>query len=320
MNISNVKVKLTGDDLLSILNEFVSIEELSVNSIDINDSIHIKGTFKKGVSINFEAKLVVASSKDGRIQCDLVGFKVYKIGILAYFRKVALKYALKSLADKGIMYDNGKVDIQYRYLLKDVPYVDFNVVDVFIDNGAIEAEVSDLVVSLGGTLKKDISLFTKEEVDEEEDEEVEVRGKTSDMYTVGRDKLSAKLPEKAKKYSDYIFVIPDIAALIYRLLKDNRVPLKTKLVISGAAAYIAFPTDIIPDKIPFVGKVDELAVGIFAINRIVNDIPLQVVLENWQGKNDIILVIKNIIEYATNFTNAQNVENLFGVLEELLAV
>ena len=96
--------------------------------------------------------------------------------------------------------------------------------------------------------------------------------------------------------------------------------MKTKLILSGAVAYIVVPTDIIPDKIPFIGKIDELAVAFFALNRIVKDVPIHIILENWQGRNDIILVVKNLIEYITNFTAAQNVETLYEFLEEILSV
>lgn len=122
---------------------------------------------------------------------------------------------------------------------------------------------------------------------------------------------------EVRKISDYIFVVPDIIALIYRLLKDKRVPLKTKLSISAALAYILFPTDIIPDNIPFIGRIDELAVVFFALNRIANDVSTQVILENWAGKNELVLVLRNGIDYIINFTNAKNVEKLYNVVEEL---
>ena len=144
--------------------------------------------------------------------------------------------------------------------------------------------------------------------------------KTEDCYTKGREKVSRKLPEKAKKYKDYIFVLPDIAALIYRLLKDKRVSMKTKLVISGAVAYITIPSDLIPDKVPFVGKIDDIAIGIFALNVIMTDVPLNIIMENWQGKNDILVVVKNVIEYATNFTGAKNIDSIYRVMEEILSV
>ena len=99
-----------------------------------------------------------------------------------------------------------------------------------------------------------------------------------------------------------------------------RVSTKTKVIISAAVAYITVPSDIIPDKIPFIGKIDDIAIAIFALNTIMNDVPLNIVLENWQGKNDIILVIKSLIEYATAFTGAKNVENLYKVVEDVLTV
>ena len=96
--------------------------------------------------------------------------------------------------------------------------------------------------------------------------------------------------------------------------------MKTKLIISGAVAYIAVPSDLIPEKVPFLGKIDDIAIGIFALNVIMTDVPLNVVLENWQGKNDLFIVVKNLIEYATNFTGAKNIDSLYRVMEEILSV
>ena len=41
--------------------------------------------------------------------------------------------------------------------------------------------------------------------------------------------------------------------------------MKTKIIISGAVAYITVPCDIIPDKIPFIEKVDDIAIEIFKL-------------------------------------------------------
>ena len=111
-----------------------------------------------------------------------------------------------------------------------------------------------------------------------------------------------------------------MAALIYRLLKDKRVSLKTKLIIAAAVSYIAFPTDIIPDKIPFVGKVDEIAVAFFALERIISDVPMEIILENWEGKNNIVFVIRNILDYVINFTGAKNVEKVYNFVEEIVSL
>lgn len=318
MNISNINVKLTGNDILSIFNDFIAIRELFVKEIEVKDYIKIRGSFKKKVNIEFEGLFKINSTNDGVIEVEVIAFKVLNIGLISIFRKMALKYALKTLEDKGIVYNKGKANINYKYLLKDIPYVDFDLVRLFSNGNIIEADVKNVQVSLAGELKKEVSLFKEKE--NEESEEFGEINKLKDGYTLGRNKLIEIIPVKVKKYSDYIFILPDVAALIYRLLKDKRVELKTKLIISASVAYIALPTDIIPNKIPFIGKIDELAVAFFALNKIITDVPLNVILENWQGKNDIIIVLKNLIEYATNFTGATNVDKLYSVIDEIISL
>lgn len=318
MNISNVNIKLTGRDILSIFNDFVSIDEITIEDIKIKEQITVVGSFKKKNNIDFEVVLKLVSIEGEVIEVEVVAFKVLSIGIISIFRKLALKYALKALADKGIIYKKGKVHIYYKYLLKDIPYVDFSLVSLLCYGGIINAEIKDLQISLGGELKKEVSLF--EEKETEKDEVIGEVVKLKDSYTLGRSKVMEKVPKKIKKYSEYIFILPDIAALIYRLLKDQRVELRTKLIISASVAYIVFPTDVIPDKIPFIGKIDEVAVAFFALNKIVTEVPLNVILENWEGKNDIILVIKSLIEYTINFTKATNVDKLYSIIDEIASL
>lgn len=319
MNVSSINVGLTGEDLISIYNDFVAIKEIKISNIDVKEDIRISGSFTKGLTINFEVKVKLNSMENGLINGELTGFKILNIGIPSFIRKTILKFALKSLSDVGINYDKGKVIIQYKYLLKDIPYVDFDIYSIYCAYGVFNVELRNAKFSLGGELKKEIELlnFEKEKVPEVNEEDI---SKTEDSYTKGREKIKDKLPNNAKKYSDYIFVLPDIAALIYRLLKDKRVSMKTKLVISAAVAYIAVPCDIIPDKVPFIGKIDDIAIGVFALNVIMTDVPLNVVLENWQGKNDILIVLKNVIDYATNFTGAKNIDSIYRVMEEVLSV
>lgn len=257
--------------------------------------------------------------ENGLIKGEVTGFKVLNIKIASFLRKIALKFALKSLKDMGISYDSGKVIIQYKYLLKDVPYVDFDIHSINCSCGTLNVELKNIQVSLGGEIKKEIELLNFEKEKKLEFKEEEIK-KTEDCYTKGREKISNKLPDKVKKYKDYIFILPDVAALIYRLLKDNRVSIKTKLIISAAVAYITVPSDLIPDKLPFMGKIDDIAIGIFALNVIMTDVPLNIIMENWQGKNDILVIVKNAIEYATNFTGAKNIDSIYRVMEEILSV
>ena len=47
MNINSINVGLTGENLLSIYNDFVSIKEIDIKKVEINDDIKIIGSFSK---------------------------------------------------------------------------------------------------------------------------------------------------------------------------------------------------------------------------------------------------------------------------------
>ncbi|MBS5985866.1 YkvA family protein [Clostridium sp.] len=314
MKISGVQAQLVGSDILSIINEFVKVDGLELKEVTIDNAINIKGTFKKGVSIDFSGQLTIEKVENSIVTAKFSKLKLMKLGFFRPIRSLALKIGLGQLKISGIDATKDRVIIDIKKLLKDIPYVDIDLKALYIKGQALHAEVENINISLMGNI---IKVEEPEVITEDEEKDEEPVNKVTDYYTLGRDKLQEKLPDGAKKISDYIFVVPDIVALICRMLKDSRVPIKTKLVVSASLAYVIFPTDLIPDKIPFIGKIDEIAVVFFALNRIATDVPTKVILENWAGKDELVLVLKNGLEYVTNFTGAKNVEKLYNVVEEL---
>lgn len=314
MKISGVQAQLVGSDILSIINEFVKVEGLELKEAIIDNAINIKGTFKKGVSIDFAGQLTIEKVENSIVTAKFSKLKLMKLGFFRPIRSLALKIGLGQLKISGIDATKDRVIIDIKKLIKDIPYVDIDLKALYIKGQALHAEVENINISLMGNI---IKVEEPEVITEDEEKVEEPINKVEDYYTLGRDKLQEKLPDGAKKISDYIFVVPDIVALICRMLKDSRVPIKTKLVVSASLAYVIFPTDLIPDKIPFIGKIDEIAVVFFALNRIATDVPTKVIQENWAGKDELVLVLKNGLEYVTNFTGAKNVEKLYNVVEEL---
>jgi uncharacterized membrane protein YkvA (DUF1232 family) len=315
MNISEVKVKLTEQDILSIINEFVNIEGLKLEKVTVQDGITLEGSFHKGITINFLAKAEIVKCENNKIFVRLAKVKILKLGILRILRSFVLKQLTKICEQFGITNEKEVAIIDINKVLRDVPYININVDDIYIKKNEVYAEVNNVEVSVAGTLIKNTEA---EEVQEEEkDIDLDNIVKVKDNYSKGRDILINKIPENRKKFSDYIFVLPDIITLIYRLLKDKRVPARTKVAVSAAIAYITVPTDMIPDKIPLIGKIDDMAVVFFALNRMVNDVPLEVIVENWEGNNDILLALTSGLDYLTNFTNAKNVESLYSIVSEL---
>ncbi len=57
-----------------------------------------------------------------------------------------------------------------------------------------------------------------------------------------------------------IIGMKDDIRLIWQLLKDPRIPKRYKLVASVAGIYTVSPIDLIPDKVPVLGWLDELFV------------------------------------------------------------
>jgi len=310
MNISEVKVKLLGPDILSIINEFVKIQGLIVKSVSIDDGIILEGSLKKGIKIDFFVKVELIQCVHNKIIARIVKVKILNLGMFRIIRSFALKKLAKIFKQYGIDSEKDKVIIDINTLLNDVPYVDLKINEIFMKRSEVWIEASDINISIGGQL---INKVEAEEVEEEKEADIvtlESISKVEDNYSRGRKILGEKLPEVAK---EYIFILPDIVSLIYRLLKDKRVPIKTKLIMSAAIAYIAIPTDIIPNNIPFIGVIDDIGVGFFALNKVIKDIPLSIIVENWQGKNDLLLVF----EYLIDFTGARNVEKLCEVVQEL---
>ena len=349
MNISKVCVNLTGQDILSIINDFVNINGLTLNEVTIDNGVEIKGSFKKGIKIDFKLLIDELNVVNGKVLGKLSKLKVYKLGIFRIFRSLALKTLIKVIGDIGIHTNKDVITVDINKILERFPFIKINVKDVYIKENTVAAEVSNINLDLSKLNTEEKIEDTKECVEEtdsvnnieenlvyesREDDQLEENieyekvlentKKKEDYYTVGRDttkeKIEEKLPDNAKVYSDYLFLIPDLVALIFRLLKDNRVPIKTKLAVSGSIAYIICPTDMIPNNIPFIGTIDDLAVIFFALNRIATDVPFNVLVENWSGKNELILVLKNGIEYVTNFTGAKNIDKIYNIAQEVAAL
>jgi uncharacterized membrane protein YkvA (DUF1232 family) len=73
---------------------------------------------------------------------------------------------------------------------------------------------------------------------------------------------------------------PIYGKLLLQLLRDERVPLKSKAVIGAAAAYIASPIDLIPDFIPLISRVDDAAVLVLAVDYFLESVPRSLVMEH----------------------------------------
>jgi uncharacterized membrane protein YkvA (DUF1232 family) len=66
---------------------------------------------------------------------------------------------------------------------------------------------------------------------------------------------------------------PMYARLLWALATDPRVPTARKALLGLAGAYIVSPIDLVPERIPFVGAIDDVAVMVLAIDVFLEGLP-----------------------------------------------
>jgi uncharacterized membrane protein YkvA (DUF1232 family) len=63
---------------------------------------------------------------------------------------------------------------------------------------------------------------------------------------------------------------PLYARLIWSLISDERVPIGRKALLAGALGYVALGRDVVPDRVPLLGQLDDLVVVAVAIDVFVD--------------------------------------------------
>ena len=72
---------------------------------------------------------------------------------------------------------------------------------------------------------------------------------------------------------------PGYARLLWALATDPRVPPSRKALLAIAGLYIVSPIDLIPDAIPIIGALDDVAIMVLAIDVFLEGLPEDLVSE-----------------------------------------
>ena len=77
--------------------------------------------------------------------------------------------------------------------------------------------------------------------------------------------------------------IPDCLVLFRRLLADQRVPRRSRLLIIAMIAYLAMPIDLVPDFIPIAGQLDDLILVAVVLRAVLRAGGPDLLREHWPG-------------------------------------
>jgi uncharacterized membrane protein YkvA (DUF1232 family) len=88
--------------------------------------------------------------------------------------------------------------------------------------------------------------------------------------------------------------IPDCLVLVSRLMADNRVPRRRKLVLAGLIGYLALPFDLVPDFVPVAGQLDDVLVVGLVLRRFLRSGGADLVRQHWPGPEQSLRVVLRV--------------------------
>jgi uncharacterized membrane protein YkvA (DUF1232 family) len=94
--------------------------------------------------------------------------------------------------------------------------------------------------------------------------------------------LVRALPPGATK--DIATVLPACVTATRRLRRDRRVPLAAKLALVLAALWVLSPVDLVPEFLPVIGPLDDIAVVALALRFAARRTPYDVLMSAWPAE------------------------------------
>lgn len=91
--------------------------------------------------------------------------------------------------------------------------------------------------------------------------------------------------------------LPDLARLFADVIRDPRVPLRAKILAAAVATYLVSPMDVIPDFIPGVGQMDDVAFAAWGVQQLLRSAGYDVLKDLWRGSDDgffLLMVVAGV--------------------------
>lgn len=130
------------------------------------------------------------------------------------------------------------------------------------------------------------------------------RDRADRFYDRMRESIRRYLENKgsvAGTTSEYLLLAPDVFVLLWRLVNDNRVNAKNKMMLGSGLAYYLFPLDIMPEAfLGPIGYLDDLVFAVYLLNKMLADTDPAILREHWSGRDDVLASIRNVLNAADN--------------------
>lgn len=139
------------------------------------------------------------------------------------------------------------------------------------------------------------------------------------FYDRVRGKIRSFVEERGERLgpaAEFLLFVPDVFMLMFRLMRDSRVSAANKALVGIGIAYYVLPIDIIPEAIVGpMGYIDDLILGVFILNKIVNETDHDVVREHWSGQGDVLVVIRRVLESADRLVSPRLIAKIKRIVK-----
>jgi uncharacterized membrane protein YkvA (DUF1232 family) len=129
--------------------------------------------------------------------------------------------------------------------------------------------------------------------------EIDLTARERRVYDRWRAALRKPLPGASPDLRDALLALPDLVALVLRLLRDSRVRPGDKAVAVLGLAYVLSPVDLLPEFLfgP-LGLLDDALILALTVSRLVNRVHPDVVRGHWSGQGEVLDAIQRVGAWA----------------------
>jgi uncharacterized membrane protein YkvA (DUF1232 family) len=112
--------------------------------------------------------------------------------------------------------------------------------------------------------------------------------------------------------SELLWLVPRLAQLILRLVRDPRVSGRTKSVLTALVVYLVSPIDLVPDFIPLLGYVEDVLLAAIVLDGLLNHVDRAVLVEHWPGDARSLDRLRRIAGRIAGFVPRRWKARVFG--------
>ncbi len=128
---------------------------------------------------------------------------------------------------------------------------------------------------------------------------IELNPRERRVYDRLRSQIIEAEPGERSSIRDLLLLLPDLAVLLFQLMRDDRVPIASKAIAALGAAYLISPIDLMPVLLlgP-IGLIDDLIVIGAVLSRMLNRVHPDVVRSHWSGQGDALEAIQRVTAWT----------------------